>query len=122
IYNSDNLPQDTIELFYRLNNGPVVIDTLFFIAPKDSVLFTFPGTLDISAKGAHVLDFWLRRQGDNYPLNDSILNYQIRNQPEIAAFPYLEDFESGNGNWYAGGLNSSWQYGAPGSNRLQQAA
>src|SRR5690606_8362447 len=30
IYNSDNLPQDTIELFHRLNNGPVIIDTLFF--------------------------------------------------------------------------------------------
>ena len=31
----------------------------------------------------------------------------------VAAFPYEQDFESGDGTWSAGGTNSSWQWGKP---------
>ena len=53
---------------------------------------------------------------------DSILNYHIRNSQVITAFPYLEDFESGDGGYYGDGLNSSWQYGTPSSARISKAA
>ncbi|UCG28279.1 MAG: hypothetical protein JSV24_02660, partial [Bacteroidales bacterium] len=29
----------------------------------------------------------------------------------ITTFPYFQDFESGTGNWYSAGTNSSWQFG-----------
>lgn len=122
VYNSDNLPQDTVELFYTFNNGAVVRDTIFFFAPKDTVTHTFPIPLATLGQGAHTLNVWLRAQGDTYTANDSILNYQVRNQPSIASFPYLQDFESGDGSWYAEGFNTTWQYGTPGSLRLKKAA
>lgn len=122
IYNSDNLPQDTVLLFYRLDNGPIVTDTLFSLAAKDTVLFTFPQKLYVAAVGQHSVDVWLSANGDSYLANDSLMKYNFRNQPSIAAFPYLEDFEAGDGNWYAGGFNSSWEYGTPNSLRQKTAA
>ena len=40
----------------------------------------------------------------------------------ISSFPYLEDFETDNGDWYAGGYNSSWQYGTPAAPTINSAA
>jgi hypothetical protein len=34
----------------------------------------------------------------------------------------LENFESGNGSWYAEGVRSSWEYGTPVSNKINSAA
>ena len=31
----------------------------------------------------------------------------------ISSFPYQEDFETGDGDWYTGGTNSSWEHGIP---------
>lgn len=35
--------------------------------------------------------------------------------PTIRQFPYVQDFESSNGGWFASGKNSSWSYGKPAS-------
>ncbi|NOY36863.1 MAG: T9SS type A sorting domain-containing protein [Chlorobi bacterium] len=40
----------------------------------------------------------------------------------ISTFPYSEDFESGNGGWYTGGANTSWQYGIPTGPTINSAA
>jgi len=122
IYNSDNLPQDTVALFYRLDNGSVLTDTIWFLAAKDTVTHTFSTPLKNLSHGTHRIDVWLAADGDNYQQNDSILNYQFRNQYNIASFPYLENFETGGGGWYTAGFNSSWQYGVPNSIRQRTAA
>ncbi|MEO0310772.1 MAG: hypothetical protein RIQ89_429 [Bacteroidota bacterium] len=31
----------------------------------------------------------------------------------ISTFPYVEDFEAGQGNWVAGGTNNDWAWGSP---------
>lgn len=46
----------------------------------------------------------------------------ITGGPIISGFPYSEDFESGNGGWYTGGANSSWQYGTPTGSTINLAA
>ena len=46
----------------------------------------------------------------------------ITGGPIISGFPYLEDFESGNDDWYTGGTNSSWQYGIPAGSTINSAA
>jgi len=122
VYNSDNLPQDTIELFYSLDNGPIQKDTIFYLGPKDTVTHTFKTQLVANTLGNHKLNIWLRAEGDSYLPNDSILNYNFRNQPSITSFPYLENFEMGDGDWFAEGQNNSWQYGTPNSQRLNKAA
>ena len=122
VYNSDNLLQDTIIMNYRINNGPVVKDTLFSIGAKDTVLYTFTAALLNLGVGYHTLDIWLINSGDTYLPNDSIMNYRFRNQPLITSFPYLETFEGGDGHWFTEGVNSSWEHGAPASVKMTQAA
>jgi len=122
VYNSDNLPQDTVALFYQYDNGPIVKDTIFNIAAKDTLLHSFKPKLSTAAIGLHTINIWLVAQGDTYLPNDSILNFTFRNQPNVTVFPYLEDFEQGDGQWYSEGINSSWGYGTPNSPRLRKAA
>jgi gliding motility-associated-like protein len=40
----------------------------------------------------------------------------------ITTFPYNESFETGDGNWIAGGTASDWMYGAPVKNVITAAA
>ncbi|ACT91881.1 peptidase S8 and S53 subtilisin kexin sedolisin [Dyadobacter fermentans DSM 18053] len=40
----------------------------------------------------------------------------------ISSFPYLEDFENGQGGWYTTESNPLWTFGTPGNAKLQQAA
>lgn len=122
LYNSDNLPQSNIQLFYRLDNGAIVADTLATLAAKDSVQFSFSKTVSLAAFGWHELDVWLVANGDTYLQNDSILQFKIRNQPEVKTFPYLENFEAGEGYWYTEGSNNSWQYGTPSGTIINKAA
>ncbi|MBS1781844.1 MAG: S8 family serine peptidase [Bacteroidetes bacterium] len=121
IYNSDNLPVDTIALFYRLNNGTIVSDTLWHMNSKDTINFTFRQHVPLYI-GSYLMDAWLSVRGDTYRSNDSLLVWLFRNQPLVSRFPYLESFETSNGNWFAMGSNNSWQYGTPNSLKIKTAA
>src|SRR5690606_29226235 len=58
---------------------------------------------------------------DTYRNNDS-LAIEFTTVPLITAYPYLENFETDNGKWYAKGSNSSWQWGAPAGVNIRKAA
>ncbi len=122
IYNSDNLGQANIQLSYRFDNGAIVTQILDTLPPKDTLDFTFTQPITLTTIGYHQLDVWLSAAGDTYLPNDSILNYSIRNQPVIAAYPYLENFEAGDGDWFSDGNNNSWEYGTPASEKINKAA
>jgi hypothetical protein len=59
--------------------------------------------------------------GDSFRENDTV-TVTIRNSPTISTFPYLENFEAGDGNWYTQGKNNSWEYGTPASPKINRAA
>ncbi len=122
VYNSVRQTQNNVLLFYQSDGGVIVKDTLLSITGKDTVLFTFRKHADISAPGAHLLNVWLQAAGDTYTANDSLFGYSFHNQPLITAYPYLQDFENGDGNWFSGGQNNSWQYGTPASRLIHKAA
>lgn len=44
------------------------------------------------------------------------------NAQQISSFPYLEEFESGNGGWSAAGSNSSWDRGIPSGSFISETA
>ena len=50
------------------------------------------------------------------------INVTITGGLIISGFPYSENFESGNGDWYTGGTNTSWQYGTPTGPTINSAA
>lgn len=122
LYNSDSLPQYGVQLFYRLDSGTVVTAAIDTLLAKDTLTYTFAQQLDISAVGYHTLNVWISADGDTYLPNDSILNFRIRHQPVVRTFPYLEDFETGDGHWYTIGRASSWQHGSPASVKIKNAA
>jgi hypothetical protein len=122
IRNGVNQAQNDIRLSYKLDNNPVVSETINTLGGKQQLTYTFAQRLDLSAPGAHILDVWLENNGDTYKKNDSILRYVIHNQPLISSFPYSENFENNDGYWFTEGLNNSWEYGTPTSPKINTAA
>lgn len=122
VLNNYNQPQTNVQIYYQLDGGSVINETIPSIAAKDTIIYNFTHTLNLSAYGSHTLNIWLVANGDTYPSNDSLMGIQVRNQPLVAAFPYLENFENGTANWYAAGTNSSWDYGTPASAGINKAA
>jgi hypothetical protein len=82
--------------------------------------FTTPAAA-LATTGTHLIEVKVDYPSDNYDENDT-LSLTIVNQPVIASFPYLENFESGTGLWYTNGKNSSWEYGTPSSTKINRAA
>lgn len=122
VKNGVNYPLTNIRVYYRLDGGAVYSGTIHTIRAKDSTLFTFPDLLHIGNTTDHKLDVWLAAAGDTYHENDSILNFYFRNSPVINNYPYLENFENGDGGFFPGGQLSSWQYGTPAAASINRAA
>lgn len=122
VRNGVNQAQNNVQINYSLDGGAIVTETIATIAGKETIDYTFTNQLNLSKPGNHIVDVWLTANGDSYNKNDSILNYSIRNQPLIAAFPYTEDFEANDGYWYADGVKSSWAYGTPAAPKISVAA
>lgn len=108
---------------YQLDGGAPHTELLSSgIAGDDSLVYTFTAGLSGLNKGDHVLKVWLHSTGDDFLKNDTIADYHFYIAPLISTFPYLEQFEGGDGDWYAGGRNSSWAYGSPSSELIRNAA
>lgn len=61
--------------------------------------------------------------GDDYPVNDSINNRYVYSSPSIGSFPYLERFNTSNGNWFTDTLSySSWRWGTPEKSVMNRSA
>lgn len=50
----------------------------------------------------------------------SLMSFQVYSQT-ISSFPYIEDFESGNGGWTSGG-SGTWSFGTPSKSVINGAA
>lgn len=121
VYNGVAQALNNVQVSYSLDNGPAVNETIASIPGKTALLYAFSQILNIGAPGAHTLRVWVSAAGDTYHDNDTLTSI-IRNEPLIAVYPYLENFESNDGYWYAAGKNSSWQYGTPATRNVPRAA
>ncbi|MFN8247691.1 MAG: S8 family serine peptidase [Ferruginibacter sp.] len=122
VKNYTNATVNNIQVNYRFNGGAVVTETIPSIAANQSLNYTFSTRADLSAYIDYSFDCWLTAPGDNYQSNDSIIQYSLHNSPVITNYPYLEGFESGNGNWFSKGSNSTWQWGTPSKTNIFKAA
>lgn len=110
-----------IPITYSIN-GSTVSETIPSIAAGDSTVYTFSTPADMSAFQTYSISGWVHYTGDTYSSNDTLATQTIQTSPLINTFPYLEGFESSNGNWFTGGINSSWQWGAPQKTIIDKAA
>ena len=110
------------EVRYSTDNGQNwqtgnINQTLAF---QDTVTYTFTQQADMSVNGIHNFIVKTTLAGDQFPANDSVYS-EIMNFPDISP-PYSNNFESNNGYWLGGGLNSTWEYGTPSEATIDHAA
>lgn len=107
---------NNVPVLYRLDNGTPVSETIPVINPNSSVDYTFSTQADLSAYKKFTLDAWVQLPSDDYPVNDSITNTFIYNSPVVNSYPYLQRFESNDGNYFTTGSYSSWKWGGTDAN------
>ena len=118
-YSPDTL--NNIAVSYSIN-GTTVTENIPTLGPKDSLVYAFNQTADLSAFQHYILNAWVSYPLDNYHLNDSLLNINFQTTPVISTYPYLEGFENNDGYWYTNGVNDSWQWGTPQKTIINKAA
>lgn len=110
-----------VPVYYSLDGGSRVWDTIPALGPGDSLSFLFAVPASLSQTGVHMILAGVGWPGDSNPLNDT-LSLVLHDQPLIRDFPYLENFEKGDGGWYPAGTNVSWALGTPASILIKGAA
>ena len=122
IVNYGIVSQSNFDVIYSIDGGAnydtiTIADT---ISPQDTLQFTII-QVDLSTPGVYNLIVATLLTGDEDNSNDTT-SAMVTNIITVSAFPYSEDFESGNGFWIAGGDNSSWELGTPGNTIINSAA
>jgi hypothetical protein len=122
VKNYSSVTLTNVPVSYRINNGAIVTESIGSIAAGQVMNYTFMQTADLSAYRQDTITTWVRYATDDYSTNDT-LTYTFHTTPHITSYPYLEGFEGTDaGNWYAGGINSSWQCGIPAGTVINKAA
>ncbi len=125
VTNYGTMLQDTIPVSYQLDNGTVVMDTLFAtLNPGDTLPFTFATTVDLSTPGTtYTLSTWTDLAAEQTFINDSILGYTVTNT--ILAPPVIQDFENfalgqvPTDNWEQDqGDDDDWTFDAAGTGSI----
>lgn len=110
-----------VPVSFQVDNGPVVTEYIPSIAGGATTTYTFTQPANLSAYKDYTLTTYVNLATDNYRVNDTVVT-TFRTKPLISTFPYHEGFENDNGDWYTGGINSSWQWGEPDATVINKAA
>src|SRR4029077_18291723 len=95
IRNYGTTPLTNIPVTYAINQDTVT-EIVPALAPKDSLLYTFIKTEDMSVYQTYHIKAWVSNPSDNYRNNDSSSVYIIQTTPLVNQYPYLEGFENNN--------------------------
>ncbi len=121
VHNYSSVALRNIAVSYQLDSGPVVSETIDQIDPLTSYHYKFSQPITVISVGQHTFRSWVTLEGDTHPENNvSVMN--IFSAPYIQQFPYLEDFENGDGGFYTEGRNSSLAHGTVGFGKIRGAA
>lgn len=122
IKNYNPVVLNNLQVSYKINSDAVVTEVIPAIAANQTLDYTFTQTANLSAFADYNINVWVKYASDNYAANDSIIDFVVHNSPIISNYPYMESFESNNGNYYSQGTNNSWQWGAPVKTLINKAA
>ena len=121
VRNTSNAVINNIPVVLKVDGNIIATEAIITIPASSAIQYTFTATADLSAVGDHNIEVWVALITDNYRENDTA-RAVINNLPMVTTFPYLQNFELGNGSWYAGGARTSWEYGTPVSPKINRAA
>jgi hypothetical protein len=121
VRNASAITINNIPVRLQVDGGTVINEVIASIPPNTIVLYTFTAVADLSVAGGHTVKTWVALPSDSYHDNDTAA-VALVNSPLVSTFPYLQNFELGDGNWYARGTRSTWEYGTPASTLIGRAA
>lgn len=121
VRNPSNSALTSIPVFYRVNGGSIIMETIPSIAAYTTTQYTFTSTADFSKSGVNTIQVYVAYSPDTFKENDTA-SATVFNAPVVSSFPYLQNFENSDGNYYTGGIKSSWEYGTPTSSKIKTAA
>lgn len=121
IKNYGLVPQINIPVSYQIDQTPVVteyyLDTLY---PGDTAEYRFFGTGSFINTGSYNITAYTHMATDEVLSNDTAYTI-IHHSNSIQTFPYFENFETSDGEWFTNGNNSSWAYGIPYGDSIRYA-
>lgn len=123
IHNYGLVNMSNFNVSYQINGGTPVTELVSAtILPDTFMTYTFATPADLSTGNTvYEIKAYTSLTGDGNNLNDTAIVY-VANQPTYNTYPYVEDFEMGDGWWMAGGVNSSWDLGTPAATIINTAA
>lgn len=108
---------DTIQslnLSYTVNGTSTITETYSTaVPPGATVNYTFIAQANLTAPGPYTFSVYTDLNNDANRLNDTITGIDVSSYTLVNSFPYLEDFENGQGGWDSYGTNNSWAFGTP---------
>jgi hypothetical protein len=113
----------TFDVCYTFNAGIPVCETVNdIILPGGTYSHTFASTEDLSAFATYTFDASITVVGDLNTANDVFTGYSVTHSPTVSSFPYLEDFEGGQGDWTINNSNGgNWEFGTPSNTIINSA-
>jgi len=112
IENRGSATQTSFSVGYSLNGVSITPETFTgSIASGATAVYNFTTTANLSAVGNYNLVAYVDLNNDIDSLNDTT-SAVVTSSANITAFPYLESFETGNGDWLVTGV-STWALGTP---------
>ena len=96
-------------------------ETIPSIPGNTTITYTFNTKADLSKNGLYSLVATVNYPTDNFRNNDTV-GVSLRVLPLVTSFPHIENFEQGEGGWFAEGTNASWNFGTPASPKIGKAA
>jgi len=121
VHNTTGGIVNNIPVVLRVDGTTIATENIPSIPANSSVQYTFSARANLASNGNHNIETWVNLPTDSFRENDSA-RITVKNLPIVTSFPYLQNFESGNGSWYTGGTRSSWEYGTPVSPKINRAA
>jgi len=122
IENLGTAPQTNFAVGYAINGVNSTPETVSAtLNPGASMQYTYTTPANLSITQQYQIKCYSGLIADADLTNDTA-SVTINNLLGISAFPYNENFETSNGGWVGGGLNSSWAWGEPVKPTINHAA
>ena len=111
-----------IPVSYKINGG-VAVNEVFntTLNPNDTATYVFTTQINVANNGVYRAEASANMPNDGDLTNNKAEAY-INNSFLVSSFPYLENFEASNGNFYVASDSCSFEWGEPNSQALNTAA
>lgn len=121
VKNNGNSDCYNVPVRYSGNHSAHQAGWIPVIRKGESLNISYAYPYDIFVSGTHNFSVWVEKANDINNHNDTV-HVVLQTADQISQFPYHQNFENGEGGWYSGGTNNSWQFGTPSAPKTKSAA